>query len=223
MNQTALREATATLQALLDVVLAAPCDRTTMAAGALRAAIGNLSANAGAEISGFTFGASLIDIFAQLRAAGADFTAVDTIRVAAAATVTVSPPAGVVADAVVLQALVCECRIVADTDFVSRGQVDACRQTLVDAFDAAIDNASVAFDQITLRALVSLRAAAIRDLSARARPLPQMINYGQPIRMPALWLAQRLYGDGSRYAELIGENNVVHPLFMPAAGRALSR
>lgn len=35
-------------------------------------------------------------------------------------------------------------------------------------------------------------------------------------------LSQRLYGAGDRADEVAGENKVVHPLFAPAAGRALS-
>jgi prophage DNA circulation protein len=204
MNQTSLREATVILRALLTAVLAAPSDRTSSAAGALRAAVGALSTNAAAEIAGFSVG-------------------VDTVRAAAASRSAVSALGGVVADAVALQALACECRIIGDTDFVSRDQVDACRQTLMDAFDATIDKAADAFDQVTVQALIGLRAAVVRDLTARARPLPQMINYATPVRMPALWLAQRLYADAARALDLIAENGAVHPLFMPAAGRALSR
>jgi prophage DNA circulation protein len=223
MNQTSLREATVILRALLTAVLAAPSDRTSTAAGALRAAVGALSANAAAEIAGFSFGDRLVDIFALLRDAGAGFIGVDTVRAAAASRSAVSALGGVVADAVALQALACECRIVGDTDFVSRDQVDACRQTLMDAFEATIDKAADAFDQVTVQALIGLRAAVVRDLTARARPLPQMINYVTAVRMPALWLAQRLYADAARALDLIAENGAVHPLFMPAAGRALSR
>jgi prophage DNA circulation protein len=91
------------------------------------------------------------------------------------------------------------------------------------AFDISLDKAANDFDQVTVRALVSLRAAVMRDLTARARPLPKMVSFAFPRRQPALWIAQRLYGDGDRYAEVIAENAAVHPLFMPAAGRALSR
>jgi prophage DNA circulation protein len=223
MQQSDIKEAAGILRTLLAQIGTVASDRTGNAAGALNQAVGALSAAAEASISGLTFGSQLVAIFALLRTAGASFTGVDAVRAQALATMPISAVAGVVADAVMLQALVCECRIVADIIFDSRDQVDAYRDTLDAGFDVAIDKASDNFDQVSFQALVSLRAALVRDLSDRARPLPQMINYAFPTRRSALWMAQRLYGDGSRYLELIAENNVVHPLFMPAAGRALSR
>jgi prophage DNA circulation protein len=49
-----------------------------------------------------------------------------------------------------------------------------------------------------------------------------MVAYAFPDRRPVLAIAQALYGDAGRADELRAENKVVHPLFMPAAGRALS-
>ncbi len=223
MKRTDLAEAVAVLTALLTAIGQVPNVSTSTAAAGLRQALGALAAGAAAAIAGFALGAPLASIFTQLRASGASFAGVDAVRAQALAAAPVSALAGVVADAVMLQALTCQCRIVADLSFVSRDQVDAVRTTLDAAFDAAVDKAADAFDQVTLQALVTLRAAAMRDLAARARPLPQLVSYAFPMRRPALWIAQRLYADGSRYLELVAENNAVHPLFMPAAGRALSR
>jgi prophage DNA circulation protein len=71
-------------------------------------------------------------------------------------------------------------------------------------------------------ALITLHGAVANDLSTRALPLPAIVTYTFPQRMPALWIAQRLYQDATRTGDLIAENNPVHPLFMPETGRALS-
>lgn len=223
MNRSALTEAAAALRALLDVLTAVSIDRTAIAAGSLNQTAGSLRAYAETAIAGQTVGAQLVTIFVLLRQAGATFAGIDAVRRQALATSIVSGLAGVVVDAVALQALACQCRLVADTDFTSREQVEASRTALDAAFDASIVKASDDLDQVTVRALVGLRAAVMRDLSIRARPLPKMVSYAFPRRLPALAIAQRLYGDGGRSAEVIAENAVVHPLFMPAVGRALSR
>jgi prophage DNA circulation protein len=49
-----------------------------------------------------------------------------------------------------------------------------------------------------------------------------VITYGFTQVMPALRMAQRAYADPKRYAELIAENNVVHPAFMPRDGKMLA-
>lgn len=223
MNRTDLAEAVAALRAALDAVAAAPIDRTTQLAGRLAQARGSLRALAADAILGATAGSQIAAIFTLLRQAGASFAAVDAIRQQALARVVASSVAGVIVDTVVLVALATQCRIVADTSFASRNEVDSVRSALDLGFDASLDKASNAADAATVRALVSLRASVMRDLAVRARPLPKLINYAFPRRRPALTLAQRLYGDGARYAELIAENTPVHPLFMPPAGRALSR
>ena len=40
--------------------------------------------------------------------------------------------------------------------------------------------------------------------------------------MPSLRMAQRAYADPSRHEELIAENHVVHPAFMPREGIMLA-
>ena len=223
MQQSILNEAAGALRTLIDAVMAVPIDRTTVVAGSLNQAAGSLRAGAETAIDGLSFGGALADLFRLLRQAGASFAAVDAVRVQGLQTATRSGVAGVVVDTVVLQALACQCRIVADMTFSSRGQVDSVRAALDAGFESSLTKASNDFDQVTVRALVSLRAAVMRDLTVRARPLPKMISYTFPQRRPALAIAQRLYADGDRYLEVIQENAAVHPLFMPASGRALSR
>jgi prophage DNA circulation protein len=222
MKQSDLSEAAAALRGILDLVLAAPIDRASSVAGSLNQAARSLRTYAESAITGRTFGTQLAAVFTLLRQAGGSFAAVDAIRVSGLGVAVVGNAAAAVVDTGVMLALACQCRIVADTAFVSRQQVDRVRDALDAGFDASIDKASNDFDQVIVRALVAMRAAVMRDLSVRAQPLPKMVSYVYPQRRPALWIAQRLYGDGGRFSEIIAENTVIHPLFMPAAGRALS-
>ena len=87
----------------------------------------------------------------------------------------------------------------------------------------AQDFAAAQFNNTVWRALLALHGAVVRDLGARARPLPRIVPYSVATRLPLLTLANRLFGDAGRSEELLAENrDTVHPLFMPADGRALS-
>ena len=115
-----------------------------------------------------------------------------------------------------------EARILAAATLVSRDDVDRYTARMNDAFAGAEEIAADAGETGVYRALAALHAAVTRDLTTRARPLPRMVSYRLPTSIPALALANRFYGDADRADDLIQENRVVHPLFMPLAGRALS-
>tara|TARA_B100000700_G_scaffold15695_1_gene15453 strand:+ start:1792 stop:2955 length:1164 start_codon:yes stop_codon:yes gene_type:complete len=69
--------------------------------------------------------------------------------------------------------------------------------------------------QLTQR-LVRLRAAVVQDLRTRATALPELAEYTPGARLPALVIAQRLYGDATRDAEIVKRNRVRHPGRLPA-------
>ncbi len=120
-------------------------------------------------------------------------------------------------------ALVEMARIVAATTFTSRQDVDATLARVNAAFAPAEDFAAAQFNAVVWRALVASHADVVRDLKARARPLPRIVSYAFGTRMPLLTLANRLFGDASRAEQLLAENcDTVHPLFMPPTGRTLS-
>lgn len=68
--------------------------------------------------------------------------------------------------------------------------------------------------------LTALRAAVVRDLEQRGAQLPRLrsISFQQPL--PALVVAQKLYGDASRADEVVSRNRIEHPGRVPA-GEAL--
>ena len=71
-------------------------------------------------------------------------------------------------------------------------------------------------DQGTYLALINLHGNVTMHLADRGRQLPRVIAYKYRMVMPALRMAQRAYAEPSRYQELVDENQVVHPAFMPA-------
>lgn len=75
----------------------------------------------------------------------------------------------------------------------------------------------------TFSALRLVRAAVVRDLSARGAALATIttITTRQPV--PAPVLALRLYRDASRGDELVQQANPPHPAFMPIRFKALAK
>ncbi len=223
MTPTQRRLAVAALRATLDALLASGGDRAGQPGADLRRLCGALDAEATIRVQDGAFSAPLRGCFETATAAGATLDGMDRVRLAALATTNPEGAVQRIVQTAVRYALVQMCLITAATVFTSRQDVEAALARLNGAFGPAEDYAAGHFNTSVYRALVALHAAASRDLTQRARPLPRLTSYAFADRMPALALANRLYGDGGRAGELIAENrDVIHPLFMPAAGRALS-
>ncbi|HEY2210278.1 MAG TPA: hypothetical protein VGH62_01420 [Bradyrhizobium sp.] len=214
----------ATMQPVLTALLAT-LGGTSGAPGAqLRFTCGQLAANGGALLDARnpTFWDDFADCFDNARLAGATVASMDAVRAAASVTSPTGIPAIAVMNFAVRMALAEEAQILAATTFASREDIDNYFNQINAAFDDAESVAANALDKVAYRALIALHAAVSDDLANRARPLPRMVSYTFPNRMPSLWMVQRLYYDASRNDELIGENKPVHPLFMPSSGVALS-
>jgi len=67
----------------------------------------------------------------------------------------------------------------------------------------------------TAQRLVLLRAAVVDDLRQRGAALPELTVYETRRAMPALVIAQRLYGDATRADEIVTRNRVRHPGAVP--------
>ena len=218
------RVAVAALKAVLDALLASGGDAAGEAGADLRRLCGALSADAVDQVQAGTFGTPLRACFAAATAAGATFAGMDRVRAVAQEVAAPDLPVQRVAQTAARFGLVETARILAATTFTSRQDIDAALARVNLAFAPAEDFAAGRFDNAVWRALTSLHAAVVRDLTARARPLPRMVPYSFRTRMPLLTLSNRLYGDAGRAPELLAENrDTVHPLFMPADGRALAR
>ena len=89
-------------------------------------------------------------------------------------------------------------------------------------FDAAKAIGIDEVDVLVYQATVSLGGATIEYLAKQALQLPRFIEFDTTIRMPSLYLAQRVYRDPTRSDEMEDENGVIHPAFMPRVIRVLS-
>src|ERR1700722_18321650 len=179
---------------------------------------GQLTANAAAELNvtptatvPAPFWADFANCCERARIAGATYAAMEGVRSLAEGFTPVSPAAVAVTNFAARMALAEEAQILAATTFVSRQQIAGSLDQINTAFDAAETIAADNLDNVAYRALITLHAAVVNDLSSRARPLPRMVTLNFPSRQPSLALSQLIYQDGSRADELVAENNVVNP------------
>jgi len=122
----------------------------------------------------------------------------------------------------ILFVLAQEVRVLTETTFVSRDDVEIVQARMKNWFALAKELAADELDSASYQAVIDMAAACTRYLVDTARPLSRMVNYEINAVMPALALANYIYGDGSRSDEIVNENKVVHPAFCPISFRALS-
>jgi hypothetical protein len=228
MNKTALTEAVGGAQTLLTAVLQTLNGQTGIAGAQFSQSVAALMGNAAAEIAALSNGNTQFftdfgACFDQARLAGGTFVGMDAVRTAALGLSPVGPPAIAIKNFAIRMALAEEGQILAATTFTSRQQIDDYFAQINASFDAAIVVAADNGDNVSYQALITLYAAVSNDLGTRALSLPTLVQYSFATRMPSLWLAQRLYQDPTRAKQLVLENMPIHPLFMPAAGIALSQ
>lgn len=108
--------------------------------------------------------------------------------------------------------------------YSNRDQAFGQRDTLLDAIDTQllatnpVTGAPISDD--VYQALETLRAAVAEDLRTRGAQLPQVASFTPLQTLPALVIAQKLYGDYTRADEIISRNDIQHPGFV-AGGDAL--
>jgi prophage DNA circulation protein len=190
---------------------------------ALRRAVGDVVAHAQSLLHDDLIGPPLANCFELARQTGL------TMQNAAAVRARIEQEQPELLGAVLIKnaginfCLVTEARIIADTTFVSRQDIDAEKLVMNDAFNAAEDVAADDMDQMTYQALVALHAAVTFYLVETGRPLPRLLNFQFSTALPTLVMAHKLYADAGRADELRAENKVVHPAFAPRIGVALSK
>lgn len=188
----------------------------------LRLAVSDLVDRAEIHIRSRTMGSALAAAFSAAGKAGAGFESFDRVRGIALADAVSSRLAIAARTACVRFALIGMATALSDTTFRSREDAREAGQRVNASFGPAIEDAADAGDTTAYRDLVALHAAVTRDLSQRARQLPRMVTFEFARRLPSLVLSQKLYGAGGRADEVAAENRVIHPLFAPPKGRALS-
>ncbi|MFD1557095.1 hypothetical protein ACFSHT_15950 [Paraburkholderia silviterrae] len=119
-------------------------------------------------------------------------------------------------------AVVALCRAAANYQPASTTDAANLQATVTQLLDVEILVAGNQGEDNTFTALRALRAAVVQDLQARAAGLPGTIVVNVPAALPAPVLAQRLYRDPTRAAELVTESGAPHPAFLPPGFTALS-
>jgi prophage DNA circulation protein len=215
-------EAAPIVVATLDAMLAWAPTRGRPGAD-LRNAVGDIKANIQSLLINDVIGPPLLECFELARQTGATLSDMNQVHGVAAAQPAITPGAITIKDALIELALTIEGKIIADTVFVSRQDVEQVKSDINAAFAPLEEEVADQMDAMTYRAIVSLHAAITFHLYATARPLPDMLRFRFGIPLPTLIIAYRLYADASRADELRRENKVVHPAFMLPTGRALSQ
>jgi prophage DNA circulation protein len=214
-------EVLAIVQRICPVVLSSAVNTTGDVGTALKRAVGMMRVDVNMiEIATFSFAFSVcLDL---VRHCGATLVTMDRVRKAALAETPYSLPATQTVLAIVRLTLATEARIVGYMQFRSRDEVSSIATAMNAAFSQTIEIAADDLDQGAYMALINLHGAVVQHLTARGRQLPRVIKYSRVTALPVLRLAQQAYANPARSGELIAENSVVHPGFMPLQGKMLA-
>jgi prophage DNA circulation protein len=107
----------------------------------------------------------------------------------------------------------------AATDFSSYDDAVAARDDAAERLDALALRQADSGDDAGADQYDALRRAVTADLTARGGTLARLQSHVPAVTLPALVIAQRLYGDPAsveaRAAEIVARNKVRHPGFVP--------
>lgn len=191
-------------------------------AAALRYKIGDLRANHMSYLYDKSFTAKLQDCFNLAASLNAVLLGLAQVREGLFAETATGVYATSVITTSILICLATEATVILDVQFSSRDDIDAMMSKMASAFDTAQEFVADIHDPLIFQSLIKLGGSLINHLANTARPLPRIITFNLNATLPALALSNRIYYDPNRYQELINENKVVHPAFMPRDIRGLS-
>ncbi len=181
----------------------------------LRRQIGDLRAFAIDKLEDQTFSTELLNCFTAARLAGASRQSFEMLRQKLFAEVFTGPVTASIIYAAIVYCLGAESRLITAIIFKSRDDVDIMMKKMSAAFKTACDTAADEMDPQSYQTISASYAALMQFLSTTARPLPRMMKFELPLPFPALTAAMKMYQDPSRWEEIVGENHVVHPAFLP--------
>lgn len=221
---TQIEQATLLLQGWVNAVLASITNPAApVASDALR--IGNaLRVNADAYLRGNNLGGAMQSFMTAVDKAGAAYLGLEQARKYLMDYAgTVSEFAQIVLRGALVMTLSSETRAIAKMSFRSQEDAQAMVVSVKQMFDEAtalgIDELN---DPTIYQSLIALSGATIKHLATTALQLPRYVAYAGDMPMPSLYLANRIYADGSRFVEIEQENDVIHPAFVPIQIRVLS-
>jgi hypothetical protein len=192
----------------------------------LRADIGALNASSALQIAEGTAAASLQQCFADATAAGATLMQMSGVLSDINTLTPVSTIAVQLVQLCVILALSQESNIIAATSFTDRETVESTMAMMKAQFDPAIENAADTSASDVMMALIALQSQVVQYLLVTEQPLPFLVEYQAGKPLPSFVLATRLYADPNDVEllanQLVAQNQVVNPAFMPLTGLALS-
>jgi len=215
-------EALAISTRLMAAIISFPLSATGTAGADLRSSVGKFLSNFFELIINRTLGTELFACFEQATLAGASVNSMNAVREAMLMETPVSPLGFDIVNAAIIFSFVEQCQIISQIVFSSRTDAELMMDSMSVIIESIKLNKADSFVSNDYQNFVALAALLIQHLSATERQLPRIVNYSFPVSYPALNLANRIYGDGSRSDELIAENKTVHPAFMQRDIVALS-
>ncbi len=127
------------------------------------------------------------------------------------------------AQALVQGAFTCAvAQVYASVDWPDQQAAEAAGEQLLGLIEAQLETASAAHQDDLAMAWRGMMMLAANDSYQRAQSLPALTRYTLSGTMPAFWLAQTLYQDGSRAGELAQLNSAWHSGWMPVTGVSLA-
>jgi hypothetical protein len=223
MTRSEMTEAVGVIDIILIALLATLEGKINRSFMEARRQIGVVHANAEDLLADGTIGNPLIQCFELCRDAGATRVAMDGVRRSLISYRLRFLPGVSLALTGIIFSLIEQARILIEMTFTSREDIDAMIITMNNAFEPSEEYAATYTDNPSVyQTLISLHSSVTAHLTERARPLPRLIRYDFPSRMPSLKLAMRIYGDARRADQLRRENKTVHPAFCQSSGRCLS-
>jgi prophage DNA circulation protein len=191
-------------------------------AAELRRLVGLVNVDGLQYLADNVFGTNLYNCFVVARTLPITADLVASVRDQITALTPVGPLTTMVYDSAIQYCLTTECILITGTTFKSRDDVQQTMSRITAAFNLARDNAAERMDSATYQNLTYLAGSIVNYLSATALTLPRLVQFNLNTSWPALSLANLIYQDASRWEELVDENKVVHPAFMPRAIVGLS-
>ncbi|PWT90373.1 MAG: hypothetical protein C5B54_07270 [Acidobacteria bacterium] len=220
---TQTRAAMDILNGFLNLVLRSVPSTATGEAAPLLRLVAAMRANLRGVIVGNRLGTELQAIMLAAEAAGATYAGMEAARqylmgFEASDMVFIQ----VVMRGALVMTLATQCKILARMRFITQREAQNATVAIVQAFDAAKAMGIDQVDALVYRTLNTLAGAITAHLAATGLKLPRYVSYTIDMPMPSLYMAQRIYGDGSRHEEIEMENRIVHPAFCPRELRVLS-